>query len=295
MKKFTIYFKKGYYIYGGTKWDIVNQNGMTNESYLPNEIKHKIRFVKNFLYKKDLVAFLDIKNIKKFKRIYDQFTETYEVTWQGEIEYKENIYYTEKVFKSGYHTYSSNDVYLYKKCYTDVDKYIEMLPNIFLCVKEIIANKNTFLIDIDVHKNDGWNKAVPEIINIYKNSSQKKFRAESHFNQIINNCVKWKDFHDMNTIDYKGNLSDEIFYDKHLQQYINQQIVGGYIGHSIRTFKSDDAIEKYVKPHYKPSEIAKYLCSSNSRHCTDNIEGLSTQKIAEKIKISIEAFLLKTS
>jgi hypothetical protein len=282
-------------MFGSNVWNIVNQNGMIDENYIPNEIKHKIHLVDNFYYKKDLVSFLGIKNVKKFKRNYDKFTETYEVTWQGEVEYKENIYYTEKAFKSDYHTYSSSDVYLYKKCYTDTDEYVEMFPNIYLCIVENIVNKNTFLLDVNVHKKEGWESTVPHIIDVYKDSIRKKFRANSYFNQIVNNRVVWKNQYDMNTIDYKGNLSDEIFYDNHLQQYINQQIVGGYIGHIFRTFKSDDVIEKYVKSYYKSSEIAKWLCSSNSRHCTDNIEDLSEKEIAEKIKISIDAFLLKTS
>lgn len=92
--------------------------------------------------------------------------------------------------------------------------------------------------------------------------------------------------------DFQGGLSDELFCNSTIQQYIvscwieNKHFKGynvfGYLGSYERTLEQDEQVEKALREAgHTTKQIAQFLISTEARHFADS---LSHKRIADAVK-----------
>lgn len=86
------------------------------------------------------------------------------------------------------------------------------------------------------------------------------------------NPMKTKEDFETNRI--QGDLSDKIFHDKIIQDYIKEQngLLFGYLGHGLRNSMTDQILQEIAKQgHWSSKALAKWIISPNARHIMDQL------------------------
>jgi hypothetical protein len=80
----------------------------------------------------------------------------------------------------------------------------------------------------------------------------------------------------------QGGISNEVWGSKNLQEYVNSEIVAGYVGSSTRTIKSDAILETILTlKGMNYEEIGLWMTHSTGRHMCDHFsKGMSARELA---------------
>lgn len=97
---------------------------------------------------------------------------------------------------------------------------------------------------------------------------------------------------DLKPEDYQGGLSNKLFKEPYLQDYLKGGGCHGYIGHSVRTFKIDKKFEKRAKElKLTDLEIAIFMCGKDGRHFGDSIENHTEDLSIEELKNNLPDYV----
>ncbi len=92
-------------------------------------------------------------------------------------------------------------------------------------------------------------------------------------------------------IDYRGALSEKVWNEQHLKEYLAEGGCHGYIGASERTFNTDRELEKVVYERgYTSSQFAEFMCSRPGRHFADQLHECDGSNDAEIINKYIDGY-----
>jgi hypothetical protein len=120
---------------------------------------------------------------------------------------------------------------------------------------------------VKLYIDKGFSKEEPLIKNI--NYQQKK-QVENMFRKNLGFVLI--DYEkDRNPEEFQGGLSDKLFKNKILQDYL-KSIAFGYIGAFGRTFSGDRLVEKTLREHnFSDTEISLFMTSRSGRHFADGL------------------------
>ena len=77
----------------------------------------------------------------------------------------------------------------------------------------------------------------------------------------------------------QGNLSNEVWNDPDLQEYVNGTVVFGYVGHFNRTLKTDKMLMRYQKQfNVSNKRIVKFMSWREGRHFADILSSKISQE-----------------
>jgi len=127
-----------------------------------------------------------------------------------------------------------------------------------------------YVLLVDNYLKMGWqDRDDLEEIGLDKELREEREKLENRLRELDGYVIP--DWHaDFN--EYQGRLSDELYADKYLQNYINSGGCHGYIGNSDRMYIHDRFIEGVLREEgYSLREIAVFLCSACGRHFGDSL------------------------
>lgn len=81
----------------------------------------------------------------------------------------------------------------------------------------------------------------------------------------------------------QGGISNEVWNQPQLKNYINGGNVFGYVGHEYRTIRSDKMMMQELK-HVRPDVVAEWMTSGDGRHMADGFyRGIPDSEMRKRI------------
>ena len=151
------------------------------------------------------------------------------------------------------------------------------------------ATKEEMAKLLSTYTNKGWLTQIPLLEKTLRDQSEKiteMFRKSEGF--VFPAWDKNRD-----TIEFQGGLSNKLFKNAVIQDYLKRGGAHGFIGHSSRTFASDRTTERtLIELGHSNFEIAHFMCGSTGRHFADQLgsyyESENQEQIAKHLPNNME-------
>ncbi len=240
---------------------------------------------------------------------------------------KKTLTIIEKHILSGFHSFASGDVWLFKKIKPeDVDfsitknSLINSKKNSFLNgeeIEEIVKDKDLIIVylksdktfynkalknirsHINFSKTDEFQSLVNEYIELGFGSTEKPQEIEMFWQRESDREYKkrkkegfvfHKPLEELKPKDYQGGFSNEVMNNNEMQKYVSKKAVFGWVGHSVRKPELDKAIEDGLRKRgLSSSKMFNWISSSNGRHFGDSLEGISLNEQLKKIENNLNS------
>lgn len=135
------------------------------------------------------------------------------------------------------------------------------------------ADKNEMKSHVQTYLDKGWLTELPPMYKTLREVYDKSEEHDELIERIENGYIIPHYYRNMPAEQYRGSITDDIWYDTELQDYVKRGVVFGYIGSSNRTHKSDISLITFLKmKKWTNRMIAEFMSCRNARHFADQLD-----------------------